>query len=205
MLRWRQKEKLKTTAVALVLCLNIGVDPPDVIKISPCARLECWVDPMSNQPAKALETIGASVCVCVVPVFSLSLNRSTACSCMHRYHLLVRCVSAIQPISNHTPSHALTGKNLQAQYERWQPKAKYKTHLDPTVDEVKKLAQSCRYVRVSFAYQDCVGFMSAFLDSVLSSRYALICVSSADGMPRLSACSSTTTGMACHAPQQTER
>ena len=57
-LRWRQKEKLKTTAVALVLCLNIGVDPPDVIKISPCARLECWVDPMSNQPAKALETIG---------------------------------------------------------------------------------------------------------------------------------------------------
>ena len=56
--KWRQKEKLKTTAVALVLCLNIGVDPPDVIKISPCARLECWVDPMSMQPAKALETIG---------------------------------------------------------------------------------------------------------------------------------------------------
>lgn len=57
--KWRQKEKLKTTAVALVLCLNIGVDPPDVIKISPCARLECWVDPLSMQPAKALETIGA--------------------------------------------------------------------------------------------------------------------------------------------------
>eukprot|EP00197_Chlamydomonas_leiostraca_P003583 CAMPEP_0202877686 /NCGR_PEP_ID=MMETSP1391-20130828/31027_1 /ASSEMBLY_ACC=CAM_ASM_000867 /TAXON_ID=1034604 /ORGANISM="Chlamydomonas leiostraca, Strain SAG 11-49" /LENGTH=226 /DNA_ID=CAMNT_0049559765 /DNA_START=31 /DNA_END=708 /DNA_ORIENTATION=+ len=92
-LKWRQKEKLKTTAVALVLCLNIGVDPPDVIKISPCARLECWVDPLSMQPAKALETIG---------------------------------------------------KNLQAQYERWQPKAKYKMHLDPTVDDVKKLAMSCR-------------------------------------------------------------
>lgn len=56
--KWRQKDKLKTTAVALVLCLNIGVDPPDVIKISPCARLECWVDPLSMQPAKALETIG---------------------------------------------------------------------------------------------------------------------------------------------------
>ncbi len=36
------------------------------------------------------------------------------------------------------------GKNLQAQYERWQPRAKYKMHLDPTVDDVKKLAQSCR-------------------------------------------------------------
>ena len=58
--RWRQKERLKTTAVALVLCLNIGVDPPDVLKISPCARLECWVDPLSMQPPKALETIGAS-------------------------------------------------------------------------------------------------------------------------------------------------
>lgn len=91
--RWRQKEKLKTTSVALVLCLNIGVDPPDVIKTSPCARLECWVDPMSQQPAKALETIG---------------------------------------------------KNLQAQYERWQPRARYKMHLDPTVEDVKKLAQSAR-------------------------------------------------------------
>ena len=57
--KWRQKERLKTTAVALVLCLNIGVDPPDVLKISPCARLECWVDPLSMQPPKALETIGA--------------------------------------------------------------------------------------------------------------------------------------------------
>ena len=56
--KWRQKERLKTTAVALVLCLNIGVDPPDVIKISPCARLECWVDPLSMQPPKALDTIG---------------------------------------------------------------------------------------------------------------------------------------------------
>ncbi|PNH07533.1 Regulatory-associated protein of TOR 1 [Tetrabaena socialis] len=91
--KWRQREKLKTTSVALVLCLNIGVDPPDVIKISPCARLECWVDPMSAQPAKALEHIG---------------------------------------------------KNLQAQYERWQPRAKYKMHLDPTVEDVKKLCLSSR-------------------------------------------------------------
>lgn len=60
MTKWRQKERLKTTAVALVLCLNIGVDPPDVMKISPCARLECWVDPLSMQPPKALDTIGES-------------------------------------------------------------------------------------------------------------------------------------------------
>eukprot|EP00960_Hanusia_phi_P064321 765762-Hanusia_phi.AAC.9 len=44
--------------VALVACLNIRVDPPDVIKPSPCARMECWVDPQMMSPHKALETIG---------------------------------------------------------------------------------------------------------------------------------------------------
>ncbi len=39
-----------------------GVDPPDVIKISPCARLECWVDPLSMQAPKALDTIGEGGC-----------------------------------------------------------------------------------------------------------------------------------------------
>ena len=91
--KWRQKDRLKTTAVALVLCLNIGVDPPDTMKVSPCAHLECWMDPASLQPRKALEAIG---------------------------------------------------KSLQAQYERWQPRAKYKLSLDPTFDDVKKLCTSCR-------------------------------------------------------------
>lgn len=35
--------QMKTVSVALVVCLNVGVDPPDVFKISPCARLECWI------------------------------------------------------------------------------------------------------------------------------------------------------------------
>lgn len=38
-----RRMQMKTGYVALVLCLNIGVDPPDVIKISPCARMECWL------------------------------------------------------------------------------------------------------------------------------------------------------------------
>ena len=40
--------------------------------------------------------------------------------------------------------HVHAGKNLQAQYERWQPRAKYKMHLDPTMEDVKKLAVSSR-------------------------------------------------------------
>ncbi|XP_061357786.1 regulatory-associated protein of TOR 1-like isoform X2 [Gastrolobium bilobum] len=91
--KWRPKDRMKTGCVALVLCLNISVDPPDVIKISPCARMECWIDPFSMVPQKALESIG---------------------------------------------------KTLSSQYERWQPKARYKPQLDPTVDEVKKLCTTCR-------------------------------------------------------------
>ncbi|XP_013143026.1 PREDICTED: regulatory-associated protein of mTOR, partial [Papilio polytes] len=90
---WRVKEKYKTHCVALVLCLNVGVDPPDVVKTQPCARLECWIDPNSLSPGKALESIG----------------------------------------------HA-----LQTQYERWQPRARYKQSLDPTSDEIKKLCCSLR-------------------------------------------------------------
>lgn len=35
--------QMKTTGVALVVCLNLGIDPPDVVKPQPCARLQCWV------------------------------------------------------------------------------------------------------------------------------------------------------------------
>ncbi|CAK9153753.1 unnamed protein product [Ilex paraguariensis] len=91
--KWRPKDRMKTGCVALVLCLNISVDPPDVIKISPCARMECWIDPFSMAPQKALETIG---------------------------------------------------RTLNQQYERWQPRARYKIQLDPTVEEVKKLCTTCR-------------------------------------------------------------
>ena len=87
--KWRMKDRMKTMSVALILCLNIGVDPPDVLKISPCARMQCWINPLSMQPQKALDAIG---------------------------------------------------KALQAQYERWQPRAKYKLQLDPTVEDVRSSA-----------------------------------------------------------------
>ncbi|KAM7296498.1 regulatory-associated protein of mTOR [Ixodes scapularis] len=58
---WRMKERMKTVSVALVMCLNIGVDPPDVVKTQPCARLQCWLDPLQSPPQKALEAIGAAL------------------------------------------------------------------------------------------------------------------------------------------------
>ena len=52
-LDWRLKSRLKTHAAALVICLNIAVDPPDIVKTKPCAKLECWVDPGNLRPEKA--------------------------------------------------------------------------------------------------------------------------------------------------------
>jgi regulator-associated protein of mTOR len=87
------RERLKTVSVAVVMCLNIGVDPPDVVKTNPAAKLEAWTDPFSMPPQKALETIG---------------------------------------------------RNLQTQYEVWQPRARYKLSLDPSVEETKKLCVGLR-------------------------------------------------------------
>ncbi|KAL5114241.1 Target of rapamycin complex 1 subunit kog1 [Pleosporales sp. CAS-2024a] len=63
---WRMRDRLKTVAAVLALCLNLGVDPPDVIKTNPCAKEECWIDPTvtsqmpghtpMNQIGKALQT-----------------------------------------------------------------------------------------------------------------------------------------------------
>jgi regulatory associated protein of mTOR len=84
---------MKTVCVALVLALNIGVDPPDIMKPEPCARMECWLDVRNLQGPKPIEIIG---------------------------------------------------NELQAQYERWQPRARYKQCLDPIVEDVKKLCTSLR-------------------------------------------------------------
>lgn len=48
---------MKTVSVALVLCLNIGVDPPDVQKPNPCARKEAWVEPNGSNPQKTSQKI----------------------------------------------------------------------------------------------------------------------------------------------------
>ena len=47
---WRMRDRLKTVGALLAVCLNIGVDPPDVIKTDPCARMECWIDPLADVP-----------------------------------------------------------------------------------------------------------------------------------------------------------
>lgn len=59
-LPWRLRSRLKTVNAGLFLCLNIGVDPPDIVKTNPSAKTECWVDPTTLPSNKAIEAIGRS-------------------------------------------------------------------------------------------------------------------------------------------------
>lgn len=90
---WRFEERMKTVGVLLCLCLNIGTDPPDAPKTSPCARHECWIDPKLMGPNKAIDAIAA---------------------------------------------------RLEKQYQRWQPRARYKPVKDPTYKDVKKMCIQLR-------------------------------------------------------------
>jgi len=55
---WRTQKMRVTKGGVLAVCLNIGVNPPDVVKTSPCAKLECWIDPFSMPSKTALVKIG---------------------------------------------------------------------------------------------------------------------------------------------------
>lgn len=60
---WKMmKERQKTVSAVLVLCLNLGVAPPDVMKTHPCAKYEAWCDPLLfPDTKKAVETIGKNL------------------------------------------------------------------------------------------------------------------------------------------------
>ena len=43
------------------MSLNVGVDPPDVVRRSPCAFLECWLDPVTSDPEKSVQQVGEAL------------------------------------------------------------------------------------------------------------------------------------------------
>ena len=57
LLDWRVRDRLRTLAAGLVLCLHLGVDPPDVWKPSLCARWECWIDPVNGNPIRKVGNV----------------------------------------------------------------------------------------------------------------------------------------------------
>ena len=170
---------MKTVGVALVCCLNIGVDPPDVVKTSPCARMECWLEPSAEPPQKALEGIGSALqvgvffffffffffflcwfllgcwCCCWVLMWGMLMVKKMDLAFIKETMsgMTLSPFPTLTPTPtnynhNHTTTTITTTTtttiNKQSQYERWQPRARYKQCLDPTVDDVKKLCTSLR-------------------------------------------------------------
>ena len=88
---WRLTSRVRTTAVALCLCLNAGIDPPDAERSQSSHQL-AYTSTMAS-PSTATATV------------------------MQR---------------------------LQAQYERWQPKATYRHIGDPTPSQLEKHLRSLR-------------------------------------------------------------
>lgn len=52
---------MKTVSVALVLCLNIGVDPPDVPRPLNGPRKHAWVEPVICSPQKSAQKIAQNL------------------------------------------------------------------------------------------------------------------------------------------------
>ncbi|KAJ6232937.1 regulatory-associated protein of mtor [Anaeramoeba flamelloides] len=102
---WKTRSKTRTVIGILVTCLNIGIEPPNVIKPDPCCHLECWVDPRKYTKDKAM---------------------------------------------------ILIGRNLQLQFVKFEPRARYKQCLDPPFEELKRVCQQARkygiHERVLFYY-----------------------------------------------------
>ena len=59
--RWRMRERLKTVGAALVLCLNLGVDPPDVVRPPGTVRTIAGVDVGGDSAQRVLDTIGRTL------------------------------------------------------------------------------------------------------------------------------------------------
>ena len=82
------------------------------------------------------------------------------------------------------------GANLQKQYERWQPRARSKLSLDPTLEEVKKLCQSLRrnakvssllinndFVLQFFCFKLTSSVVFSIMDTTLSVSFGVLQVS----------------------------
>ncbi len=58
---WMASDRRRTARGVLALSLNIGVDPPDVVKRDPCAFLECWQDPFAADADKSVQQVGETL------------------------------------------------------------------------------------------------------------------------------------------------
>lgn len=147
---------MKTGCVALVLCLNITVDPPDVIKISPCARIEAWIGWTFGQlnPITLFSFVWLSFIFVATISFFLSFIWWQTHSPWLRQKLS-RLLEKIWALSMRDGNqgwlfislHLIVVVFVKLRFSFLiynLSQARYKVQLDPTVDEVRKLCLTCR-------------------------------------------------------------
>jgi Raptor N-terminal CASPase like domain len=112
---WRLRDRMKTVGVGLIMSLNVGTDPPDIIKPNPCAVLQCWIDPRP--------TIGSGSGIITT---NLATNTGTTTG------------------MTRAKARELIGERLERQYSKWQltrtaRPLKFRKALDPTVEDVRNM------------------------------------------------------------------
>jgi len=58
---WKLSSTPRVVNGVLLMCLNIGITPPDVSKPKKCAVMEAWTDPFAQSAKKSLDLIGTSI------------------------------------------------------------------------------------------------------------------------------------------------
>ncbi|KAJ1949470.1 Target of rapamycin complex 1 subunit kog1, partial [Linderina pennispora] len=108
---WRPQERLRTVSALLVTCLNLGTDPPDLVKPAKSSVLEAWVDPNAPVQAPTSEEM------------ALQIANGTA--------------GQRNPARERTPMKQIM-ENLQRQFETIQRHARYKALPDCAIEDLKK-------------------------------------------------------------------
>ncbi|KAJ1946080.1 Target of rapamycin complex 1 subunit kog1, partial [Kickxella alabastrina] len=116
---WRTHEKLRTVGALLVVCLNLGTEPPDVVKPSKRAVMEAWVDPTAPVDMPTQEELALQAANGAGQRGSTTKERS--------------------------PMRAI-GESILRQFEHIQKHAKYKPLLDCCMEDLRKYCVQFRRV-----------------------------------------------------------
>ncbi|KAJ1887309.1 Target of rapamycin complex 1 subunit kog1, partial [Coemansia sp. IMI 209127] len=109
---WRTHEKLHTPGALLAVCLNFGVQPPDLVLPKRSAVMEAWVDPNAEVLAPTPEELA----------LQQNAGGNSAAANVGR---------------ERTPLKAI-GENLLRQFQSIQRNARYKPLLDCVMEELRK-------------------------------------------------------------------
>ncbi|KAJ2417118.1 Target of rapamycin complex 1 subunit kog1 [Coemansia sp. IMI 209128] len=131
---WRGQDKLRTSMALLVVCLHLGVPPPDSLRPEKSAVLEAWVDPTELVHVPTSE--------------ELALQATAAAG---------NNGGAVQRSAGRerSPIKAI-GESLLRQFEQFHRHARYKQLLECVMEDLRKYAMQLRRTakddRVMFYY-----------------------------------------------------